>query len=120
MSVAQDSVNLATEIDKEYASFHTIKKRLKDQLYRLQVEERALRALLACGNTGTGTNTHGTETFFSEVGESDGSNLDPMDTDKEGNDDINKKKLQDLTPLKLHENKRESSGDTGSVEEIED
>ena len=120
MSVAQDSVNLATEIDKEYASFHAIKKRLKDQLYRLQVEERALRTLLACGSTGTGTYTHGTETFFSEVGESDGSNLEPMETDKDALEDINMKELQDLTPLKLKKDKRISGGETESIEEIED
>ena len=119
MSIAQDSMNLAIEIDKEHASFHTIKKRLKDQLYRLQVEERALRTLLACGPTGTGTN-HATDTFFSEVGESDGSNLDPMETDREVNDDINKKQLQDLTPLKLHEDQLVSDGDTESVEENDD
>ncbi|KAI6649208.1 hypothetical protein LOD99_11575 [Oopsacas minuta] len=119
MTVAQDSVNLSNELENESSSFHTIKKRLKDQLYRLQVEERALRTLLACGTT-NGTNMHGTETFFSEVGESDGSNLDLMDIEKVDRNDINKKELQDLTPIKLVKENNLSNGETESVEEIED
>ena len=117
MSVAQDSLNLANELEKESSSFHTIKKRLKDQLYRLQVEERALRTLLACG--GTGSNNNATETFFSEVGESDGSNIDPLDAEKLDHNAINKRELQDLTPLNFEREKEISNPETESLEELD-
>ena len=117
MSVAQDSVNLANELEKESSSFHTIKKRLKDQLYRLQVEERALRTLLACG--APGTNNNATETFFSEVGETDGSNIDPLDTENLDQNVINKRELQDLTPLKFERERNISNGETESTEELD-
>ena len=114
MAIFQESLNLATEIDKEYESFHVIKKRLKDQLYRLQVEERAIRTLLSCS-----TNTHVTDTFFSEVGESDASVGDQMETDQLNNHQINQKPLQDLTPLEIGKNNFDSS-EGESVEENDD
>lgn len=113
MTVVQDSVNLANELEKESSSFHLIKKRLKDQLYRLQVEERALRTLLACN--ATETNNNATETFFSEVGESDGSN----GPDKLDRDVINKRELQDLTPLNFEREREISNCETESIEELD-